>query len=64
MDELLSGYANSASAHASAVQDLRLLAQTRHTRSAYQAALDFVEKTWQECERARLDFRQPGRKPR
>jgi len=64
MDELLSGYAASASALASAVQELKSLVQMRHTRSAYLAVLDFVEKAWQECERARLDFRQPRKKPR
>jgi hypothetical protein len=64
MDELLSGYAASASAHASAVEELKSLAQTRHTRSAYLAALDFVEKAWQECVLARVDFRQPRKKPR
>jgi len=64
MDELLSGYAASASAHAIAVQELRLLSRTRHTRSAYLAALDVAEKAWQECKLARLDFRQPRQKPR
>jgi hypothetical protein len=64
MEELLSGYARSASAHANAVQELRLLSETRHTRSAYLAAVDVVDKAWQECQRARLDFRQPRQKPR
>jgi hypothetical protein len=64
MDELLRGYASSASAHANAVQELRLLSEARHTRSAYLAALDVAEKAWLECELARLDFRQPGKKPR
>jgi hypothetical protein len=64
MDELLSGYAASASAHATAIQELRVLSETRHTRSAYLAALDVVEKAWQECQRTRLDFRQPRQKPR
>lgn len=59
MDEQLGVYATSATALASAVNDLRLLSQTRHTRSAYLAALHAVEKAWQECEAARLDFRQP-----
>jgi hypothetical protein len=59
MDELLNSYAASATAHASALQDLMLLSKTRHTRSAYLAALDAVAKTWQECERDRLAFRQP-----
>jgi hypothetical protein len=62
MDGLLSHYAASASAYAGAVQDLSLLAQTRHTRSAYLAALDVVEKARQESELARLDFQQPGKK--
>jgi hypothetical protein len=60
MDELLRVYATSAAAHASAVNELSLLAQMRHTRSAFLAAFDLLEKTWQECELARLDFRQPG----
>jgi hypothetical protein len=60
MDELLSVYAASAAAHASAVNELILLSQTRHTRSAYLAALRVVEKAWQECEAARLDFRPPS----
>jgi hypothetical protein len=59
MDELLNSYAASAAAHAGAVQDLMLLSKTRHTHSAYRAALDAVAKTWQECERDRLAFRQP-----
>ena len=59
MDELINGYVNSAAAHASAVQELRLLSQTRHTQSAYLAALAVVAKAWQKCERARLAFRQP-----
>jgi hypothetical protein len=62
MDGLLSHYAASASAYAGAVQDLSLLAQTRHTRSAYLAALDAVEKARQESELARLDFQQPRKK--
>ena len=62
MDGLLNRYAASASAYASAVQDLSLLANTRHTRSAYLAALDVVEKAWQESELARLDFHQPRKK--
>ncbi|HEV8038497.1 MAG TPA: hypothetical protein VGP62_06520 [Bryobacteraceae bacterium] len=64
MDELLSGYASSASAYASAVQELRVLSETRHTRSAYLAALDVVAEAWKECERARLNFQQPRQKPR
>jgi hypothetical protein len=64
MDELLSAYATSAAGYASSVQELRLLSQTRHTRSAYLAALDIVEKAWQECELARLDFRQPRQQAR
>jgi hypothetical protein len=59
MDEPLNKYAASAAAYASAVQDLMLLSRKRHTRSAYLAALDAVTKTWQECERDRLAFRQP-----
>jgi hypothetical protein len=60
MDELLNRYAVSAAAHASAVKDLSALSKTRHTRSAYMSALDAVTKTWQECERDRLAFRQPA----
>jgi len=60
MDELLNGYATTATAYAGAVQELKLLSQTRHTRSAFLAALEVVEKAWQECEVARLDFRPPG----
>jgi hypothetical protein len=59
MDEMLKRYADSATAHASAVQELKVLSQTRHARSAYLAALDSVAKTWQECERDRLAFREP-----
>ena len=62
MDELLGGYAKSATAYASAVQELTCLSKTLHTRSAYLAALDLVEKAWQECELARLAFRQPKQK--
>lgn len=64
MDELLGEYAASASALAGAVQELRLLSQKRHTRSAYLAALDVVEEAWRECERARLDFRQARKQAR
>jgi hypothetical protein len=59
MDELLNRYVASALEYASAVQELRSLSQTRHTRSAYLAALDILENAWQECELARLGFRQP-----
>jgi hypothetical protein len=62
MDGLLSRYAASASAYASAVEDLSVLSQTRHTRSAYLAALEFVEKARQESELARRDFQQPRKK--
>jgi hypothetical protein len=60
MDELLNGYATSATTFASAVIELKLLSQTRHTRSAYLAALDVVENAWRECDLARLNFREPG----
>lgn len=59
MDQLLKRYAASAAAHASAVQDLSALSKTRHTRSAYMAALNAVTKTWQECEQDRLAFWEP-----
>jgi len=59
MDELLKRYAASAAAHASALQDLSALSKSRHTRGAYLAALATVTKTWQECERNRLAFREP-----
>lgn len=59
MDQLLTAYAVSAAAHASAVDELNALSEKRHTRSAYLAALRVVEKAWQECEAARLDFQQP-----
>ncbi len=58
MDEFLNGYANSAAAHAGALHELRLLSQTRHTRSAYLAALKLVEEAWQVCEQVRVAFRQ------
>jgi len=64
MDEMLSGYANSATAYATAVNELSLLSRTRHTRSAYLAALEVVEKTRQVCELARMDFRTPQRPAR
>jgi hypothetical protein len=59
MDEQLGVYATSATALANAVNELRVLSQTRHTRSAYLAALHVAEKAWQDCEAARLDFQQP-----
>jgi hypothetical protein len=58
MDELINAYANSAAAYASAVQELRLLSQMRHTRSAFLAALEVVENACQECDLARRAFRQ------
>src|SRR5581483_11739597 len=59
MDELINKYADSAAAYASSVQELRLLSQTRHTRSAFLAGLEVVEKACHECDLARLAFRQP-----
>jgi hypothetical protein len=54
MDELINMHANSAAAYASAAQELRLLSQTRHTRSAYLAAVKTIEKALQESELAWL----------
>ena len=59
---MLKVYAASTTAYAGAVQELYLLSQVRHTRSAYLAALAILDKAREECELTRTDFTQP-RKP-
>jgi hypothetical protein len=60
MDELISGYAEATAEYAGAVQELRLLCEMRHVRSAYVATLELAEKARQKCELARLAFQEPA----